>query len=214
MLASPNLPGWSVEELERRASEVLDREGRLVFRSLALARLIDATPQAMGSPRRKLQFQLREGLQGGIESWLAFIVSGALARLRIGSGTIDLPRRTGGTIACRWRYFAFPEADPDYHLLIFSPLQAGTRRRDGPVGSGSSLLGLLTAREREVVKLLLEGSSPEEIGQRLSLSVHTVRGHTRSIYVKLKVNSRPQLMATLARDAESIAMLEKLEERC
>jgi DNA-binding CsgD family transcriptional regulator len=208
---SPVLPGWSSSELERLASEVLDREGRLVFRSEKLARLTASLPYAMGTPRRPLQPRLDAALQPAIESWLAFIVSGALARLRIRSGTIDLPRMTGGTTPCRWRYFPIPEGNPDYHVLVFSPLENGRRKKKPAREFSSSMLDLLTTREREVLGQLFDGYSAEEIGQQLALSIHTVRTHVRSIYAKLHVNSRPKLMAALARDPASIATLEKVK---
>ncbi len=50
----------------------------------------------------------------------------------------------------------------------------------------------LTEREREVLRLLAEGLSNAEIGQRLYISLPTVKSHTRNIYGKLDVHSRDQ----------------------
>jgi len=196
------LPGWPIEKLETLPCEVLDRDGMLVFRSTTLARLIDSADYPLGSVRRRLQIQLDPDLQDAIESWLAFIISGSLARLRITSGNIDLPRRTGGVVPCRWHYFAIPESDPDYHLIIFNPLDAIPDQRDRSSAEQELarrvdplLLASLTARELEIVELLVQGHSPEEIGRRIHVSVHTIRGHTQSIYRKLGVRSRVQLMS-------------------
>jgi DNA-binding NarL/FixJ family response regulator len=51
---------------------------------------------------------------------------------------------------------------------------------------------LLTGREHEILSLLAEGFSYDNIGARLELSTHTVRTHIRNMYRKLRVNSRAQ----------------------
>lgn len=53
----------------------------------------------------------------------------------------------------------------------------------------------LTAREAEVLDLLLAGCSREEIAERLALSPHTVKNHATSIYRKLGVHSNHELAA-------------------
>ncbi len=50
-------------------------------------------------------------------------------------------------------------------------------------------------RELEVLQLIAEGLSNQEIAARLILSLNTVKGHTRKIYGKLGVNSRTQAVA-------------------
>ncbi|MFL7808532.1 MAG: LuxR C-terminal-related transcriptional regulator, partial [Anaerolineae bacterium] len=54
------------------------------------------------------------------------------------------------------------------------------------------LLEPLTERELEVLELLAAGLSNAEIGQRLYISLPTVKSHTRNIYGKLDVHSRDQ----------------------
>jgi len=54
------------------------------------------------------------------------------------------------------------------------------------------LIEPLTERELEVLQLLAEGLSNAEIGQRLFISLPTVKSHTRNIYGKLGVHSREQ----------------------
>jgi len=56
----------------------------------------------------------------------------------------------------------------------------------------------LTGRESAVVKLLSTGLPYDAIAQRLSISRHTLGDHRKSIYGKFSVNSRAELMATLA----------------
>jgi LuxR family maltose regulon positive regulatory protein len=50
----------------------------------------------------------------------------------------------------------------------------------------------LSEREIDVLQLLAKGLSNQAVADRLVLSIHTVKAHTRSIYSKLAVNNRTQ----------------------
>ena len=54
----------------------------------------------------------------------------------------------------------------------------------------STLPVVLTRREVEVLRLLAQGLSNNQIAERLVVSTYTVNKHTQSIYGKLCVNSR------------------------
>lgn len=53
----------------------------------------------------------------------------------------------------------------------------------------------LSAREREILLLLLRGSGTKEISKRLDISIHTVYSHLKTIFFKYGVNSRVELIA-------------------
>lgn len=53
----------------------------------------------------------------------------------------------------------------------------------------------LTARELEVLRLVVQGARNSEIGQRLSISVKTVETHLTSIYGKIGAQSRAEAIA-------------------
>ena len=59
----------------------------------------------------------------------------------------------------------------------------------------SDLIEPLSGREKEVLQYLAEGLSNREIAQKMTVSLSTVKTHTRNIYGKLGVNSRTQAIA-------------------
>jgi DNA-binding NarL/FixJ family response regulator len=58
----------------------------------------------------------------------------------------------------------------------------------------------LTAREKQILELLVQGLIKKEIAQRLALSVHTVDSHVRSIYDKLQVHTRTGAVSKAVRE--------------
>jgi len=61
----------------------------------------------------------------------------------------------------------------------------------------------LTKRELEILELILEGRSNREIDTRLFISYHTVKNHVTSIYRKLGVSSRYQLIHLVTKKNEN-----------
>jgi LuxR family maltose regulon positive regulatory protein len=57
----------------------------------------------------------------------------------------------------------------------------------------------LSKRELEILRLIGEGCSNQEIAKRLAITLHTVKKHGNNIFTKLGVNSRTQAVAR-ARD--------------
>jgi LuxR family maltose regulon positive regulatory protein len=53
----------------------------------------------------------------------------------------------------------------------------------------------LSPRELEVLRLISEGLSNHEIGERLFLALDTVKGHNRKIFGKLQVQRRTEAVA-------------------
>ena len=58
----------------------------------------------------------------------------------------------------------------------------------------------LTERERDILRLLVEGLLKKEIAHRLDISFHTVDSHLRNIYTKLHVNSQTGAVAKALRE--------------
>lgn len=59
----------------------------------------------------------------------------------------------------------------------------------------------LTQRERDVLRLLADGLSNEEIGKALFISPETVRTHVRKAMAKLDADTRTQAVATALRQS-------------
>ncbi|MEO8150165.1 MAG: response regulator transcription factor [Bacteroidia bacterium] len=53
----------------------------------------------------------------------------------------------------------------------------------------------LTAREKEILKFLVEGMSYKMIAEACFISIETVRGHIKNIYEKLQVHSKGEAVA-------------------
>ena len=70
---------------------------------------------------------------------------------------------------------------------------AGRRAAAAALGPGS-----LTRREREVARLAATGMSAKEIAQSLFVGKRTVESHLASVYAKLGVDSKLQLVRRAA----------------
>ncbi len=79
-------------------------------------------------------------------------------------------------------------------LAAFPAEQRETQPIPGPV-SDRPLVEPLTPRELDVLRLIAEGLSNQEIGARLFLALDTVKGHNRRIFEKLEVQRRTEAIA-------------------
>jgi DNA-binding NarL/FixJ family response regulator len=60
--------------------------------------------------------------------------------------------------------------------------------------SEKAKIASLTRRQREVIQLICEGMKKKQIAERLFISYTTVRHHLSSIYTKLDVSDRLELV--------------------
>lgn len=86
------------------------------------------------------------------------------------------------------------------------PMTSGIARRVAQFfrhrAKGSDELRSLSQREAEVLGLIARGLSNKEVGERLSLSVETIRSYLKSIYTKMHVHSRTEAVAKYLTDSE------------
>ncbi len=77
------------------------------------------------------------------------------------------------------------------------PVLAGVISSPAATGKMSQL----TQRERDVLRMLADGHSNEEIGKALFISPETVRTHVRKAMAKLDADTRTQAVATAIRQS-------------
>ncbi|WP_336818485.1 response regulator transcription factor [Cedecea sp. MMO-103] len=113
-----------------------------------------------------------------------------------GHGNIDLCRRAFKNGAFE---FLTKPVDAD---LLFEVVGTAMEQQKAKVEARQQWqplqekLATLTAREKEMLKQLIQGYSSKEIAQLCSLSPRTVEAHRANIFSKLEVNSLPKLLKT------------------
>ncbi|WP_461124595.1 helix-turn-helix transcriptional regulator [Saccharothrix stipae] len=150
----------------------------------------DGTPRAATAAARTWRDELDEVAPGRFAVMLRAVVAGARSS---GSGTFRARVRdaSGGWVLLRAsRLLAEDEGDQETVVTVAR-------------ASGGELLGLLlaayglTTREREVCHEVIAGRSTSDIAARLAISAHTVQDHLKSVFAKVDVRSRGELVAKL-----------------
>lgn len=103
--------------------------------------------------------------------------------------SVRLPRRTGGWL--RLDASLLDAEESGRVAVIVSPA------REPEVASLIVEAYGLSAREREVTRLVLHGRSTQEMAEALHVSPYTVQDHLKSIFAKVGVRSRRELAARL-----------------
>lgn len=78
--------------------------------------------------------------------------------------------------------------------------------------SDDDRLATLTPREREVFALLIQGKKQREIAGQLNVQPTTVSFHTQSLYRKLEIHDRAQLILHYALPGRTHSRYEPKEE--
>jgi DNA-binding CsgD family transcriptional regulator len=121
---------------------------------------------------------------------LASFVRASEHRAEVGSNAVTVPSPSG------WITLHASKAGPaDGSVAIV------LERASGPQSATLRLeMHGVTPREREVATLLARGLSNPEIAAALVLSPHTVQDHVKSLFEKLDVSSRQELVARVFLD--------------
>jgi LuxR family maltose regulon positive regulatory protein len=82
---------------------------------------------------------------------------------------------------------------PSYVDKLLAAIEAETQ--GDAFQANPALRELLSQREIEVLQLIAQGLSNQEIGERLFLALDTVKGHNRRIFDKLQVQRRTEAIA-------------------
>jgi ATP/maltotriose-dependent transcriptional regulator MalT len=86
---------------------------------------------------------------------------------------------------------------PDYVRKLLAIFNAKDQKSENKssLPSAQPLIEPLSQRELEVLRLISQGLSNREIGERLFLALSTVKGHTRILFDKLQVQRRTEAVA-------------------
>ncbi|MDP8942863.1 MAG: response regulator transcription factor [Actinomycetota bacterium] len=109
---------------------------------------------------------------------------------------------------CGARGFALKTGPPDELRKAIRAVANGDGYVDPRVRSiilarsTTDRIGVLSPREREVLDLLAEGLTGEEIAKRLFLSPETIRTHVRNAMEKLEAKTRAHAIAIALRQGE------------
>jgi two-component system, NarL family, response regulator DevR len=85
---------------------------------------------------------------------------------------------------------------------LWDDVTAAVPRSRGSAGAGGDRLGTLTDQERSVLRLIGEGLTNRQIGQRMGLAEKTVKNYTSHLLAKLGLERRTQaaILATQLRE--------------
>ncbi|MBV9227927.1 MAG: LuxR family transcriptional regulator, partial [Chloroflexi bacterium] len=86
---------------------------------------------------------------------------------------------------------------PDYIGKLLAVFKAEEQKREDTSSQSPAqpLIEPLSQRELEVLRLIVQGLSNQEISERLFLALDTVKGHNRKIFGKLQVQRRTEAVA-------------------
>ena len=120
-----------------------------------------------------------------------FLDEGEPLRLLMADFRLRIVQRPHGTAARKLAQYATKL------LAAFSPLDATTAilQIRNPQSAINNLVEPLSARELEILRLIADGLTNQEIADRLVLSLPTIKWHTGNLYGKLGVNNRMQAVA-------------------
>jgi PAS domain S-box-containing protein len=170
----------------RNAMLLVDEHRRVVSVNDAALRLLGRTRRGVMGER--LWTFVADGPLASEDEWNAWLAAGRF------TGEADLMRPDGTPVAVQWG--ASTEVVTGRRLVLFVCLGTsrwGRRfRREPPLDEPDFEL---TAREREIVRLVALGHTAREIGDELHIAHDTVRTHVRNAMEKLHARSRAHLVA-------------------
>jgi DNA-binding CsgD family transcriptional regulator len=166
----------------------------------------DSAPAGMGV--LLLDEQLRpSGTTGAARAWFAALdptgtapdsipgvawnLAGRLIAIEHGRDTGRAARARTRTCSGHWALVEAARIDGGSSGIAITVRAAGIEDVLGLVTRASGL----TPRERELVALLLEGLATRELCERLFISRHTVQDHLKSVFHKVGVRSRRELVS-------------------
>ena len=173
-------------ELAHHSLEVLDDYGDRVGTASALEVIADLAV-AGGEPERALRL---------LAASQRFHTETGIARFSLQADCFERTRNSAQAALDPTDATACWDAGGELSLAdAVSYARRGRGERQRPQIGWASL----TPAERDVVRLVAEGHTNAEIGQRLFISVNTVKKHLTHVYARVDVDGRADLAAEVAR---------------
>ncbi|HEX6696341.1 MAG TPA: LuxR C-terminal-related transcriptional regulator [Solirubrobacteraceae bacterium] len=185
---------WSAFKSSRNAMVLLDEHRRSVDVNGAYLKLAGYTRnEVIGRPVWEF---VAGGPRATERQWERAIARGEL------SGETELVCADGTTVTVQ--YAGHTEVATGQRLVLFVVLSTSRwgrhSRRDPEAGSREAL----SAREREIVRLVAAGETGPEIAEHLHISHATVRTHVRNAMAKVGARSRAHLVAKALGDGHAV----------
>jgi PAS domain S-box-containing protein len=158
-------------------------------------RIVDvngACLQLLGHPRADVVNRHMWEFVAGAPAMTPRQWAAALAQRRF-SGDAEMVRADGTTVGVQWG--ATTEIVTGRRLVLVVALSVSGRGRSLRLAGEFETGGALSAREREIVRLVALGGTGPEIADELQISHNTVRTHLRNSMDKMGARSRAHLVA-------------------
>ena len=204
---------WGAAGMVRAGHDFSDRETdyfSAVAPALAAATRLAVRSEARNSPTNDAPAIVVVGTHGELRAatpaataWQDRLNEIAPGRFTVMMQVVALGARSAGNGYFRMRA---RDARGQWAVLQASPLIGGDEDQIAvsiEPATGDQLLGLLlaayelTPRERDVCREVIAGRSTADIADRLFISAHTVQDHLKSVFAKVGVRSRGELVASL-----------------
>jgi DNA-binding CsgD family transcriptional regulator len=182
----------------------------------ASAERLDAIARSVGQPRLRAVADLALGraaasagdasARGRLESavdrfaQIGMPLEAATARLELASFLAEAEPE----VAANEARLAVEAAERAGAVAMADRAAALSRELGGPARTGPKLVGLLSKRETEVLRLLGEGLSNAEIAARLFISTKTAGNHVGNVLSKLNLRSRTEAAAFAVRNLDQV----------
>ncbi len=139
----------------------------------------------------------------GLECFDVLKTRGSLLPVIFITGHGDVPMAVSALKKGAFDFIEKPFNDSDLVAIVQRAIDVDAKRREASSlrNAVHERLSLLTAREREVMELILAGKYNKVIADELDISMRTVEAHRSKIFEKMEVRSAVEL-AQLLKSAE------------
>ncbi len=167
---------------------------------MLLDRLLEIVARTGAQGRRiEVQMLLALALYAQGKTRQALSMLGPILAQAESEGYLRLFADEGETMAHLLALIApFTTASPDYLQRIqaaIAPVWPARSDASTQPSPRSTAFELLSARERDILQLVAEGCSNQQIAERLVISLHTVKLHVKHLLAKLGATNRTQAVA-------------------